>query len=122
MLGFANGNPNLGDSAPTSTYTYDPPRALREQIAENVTDNLSRAIWQDPAFDIRIHSIGFDGDAGLNLAVLQRMANCESCASVAAADANDTSQSKGRFVYAANSADLMDAFLDVAGYIARITY
>lgn len=122
MLGYANSNPNLGDSTPTSTYTYNPSRTLREQIAENVTDNLARAIRQDPAFDIRIHSIGFDGDSGLNLAVLERMANCEGCDTVASSDANDTSQSKGRFVYADDSADLMDAFLDVAGYIARITY
>jgi Flp pilus assembly protein TadG len=120
--GFANASPNLGDSTPTSTYTYDPSDALREQIAQNVTDNLARAIRQDPAFDIRIHSIGYDGDAGLNVAVLERIANCEDCLNVAAADANDTSQSKGRFVYASNSAELMDAFLDVAGYIARITY
>lgn len=122
MTGYANASPNLGDSTPSSTYTYDPGRTLREQISENVTDNLARAIRQDPAFDIRIHSIGFAGDEGLNVAVLQRMANCEDCAGVASSDATDTSQSKGRFVYAEDSADLMDAFLDVAGYIARITY
>ena len=76
MLGYANSNPNLGDSTPTSTYTYNPSTALREQIAENVTDNLARVIRQDPAFDIRIHSIGFVGDSGLVLAVVERLANC----------------------------------------------
>ncbi|MDA0206718.1 MAG: VWA domain-containing protein [Acidobacteria bacterium] len=122
MAGFANSNPNLGDSTPTATYTYQPSDTRREQIARNVTDNLARAIRQDPAFDIRIHSIGYNGDAGLNLAVLERIANCQDCPNVSASDANDTSQSKGRFVAASNAADLIDAFLDVAGYIARITY
>jgi Flp pilus assembly protein TadG len=122
MAGFANSNPSLGDSTPSSTYTYNPSSTRRQQIARNVTDNLARAIRQDPAFDIRIHSIGYNGTSGLNLSVLERIANCEGCLTVDPADAIDTSQSKGRFVVASNAADLLDAFLDVAGYIARITY
>lgn len=122
MSGYENANPYLGDSTPSSTYTYDPSDSLRRDIAKNVTDNLARQIRQDPNFDIRIHSVGYDGGGGLDLGVLQRIANCEDCPNVDSADANDTSQSRGRFVYATNASDLMDAFLDVAGYIARITY
>lgn len=121
MWGFW-GSPYLGDTTPTQTYTYDPSINRRETIARNVADNLARAIRQDPTYDIRIHSIGFDGGDGLDLSVLQRISNCEGCPLSSPSDQADTSQSKGRYVVASNANDLMDAFLDVAGYIARITY
>lgn len=120
MWGFW-GNPYLGDTTPTQTYTYSPSTSRRQAIARNVADNFARAIRQDPTYDIRIHSIGYDGGDGLNLSVLQRIANCESCPQNSSSDQADTSQSRGRYVVATNANDLMDAFLDVAGYIARIT-
>lgn len=116
------GNIYLGDSTPSWSYTYAPSNSRKEKLAKNVSDNLARAIRQDATYDIRIHSIGYDGGSGLDLDVLQRIANCMDCPQGNASDQADTSQSKGRYVLATNSADLMDAFLDVAGYIARITY
>lgn len=119
MAGYKNMNPTLTGSVTDNNW---PSNSLRQDLAKNIADNIARGIRQDPAFDIRIHSIGFNGSGGLDLSLLERIANCEGCPNVSTADANDTSQSKGRYVSANNSADLMDAFLDVAGYIARITY
>ena len=122
MSGFANSNPYLGDSTPSQYYTYDPSNTLREQISRNVADNLARSIRLEPGFDIRVHTIGYDGGDGLNTAVLERIANCEGCANVDPADESDPDQYNGFYVIATDPSELMNAFLDVAGYIARITY
>lgn len=111
MAGFRNNSPPLTNQ--------DMPNARRQEIAKNVADNLARKIRQDP-LGIRIHTIGYEGNAGLETDVLERIANCEGCAGVDAADAADPTQAKGRYVLARSTAELMQAFLDVAGFIGRI--
>jgi len=97
-----------------------PGNSNRRKIAANVVDNLARIVRQDQRIKARIHTIGYQGDGTILSDVMERVANCDGCANVSAADANDNSQKKGRFV-AANSADeLLVAFLDVAGFIGRI--
>ena len=117
MARYQNGNPLLASTS--SSWPSDP---LCQDIAKNVADNLARTIRQDPAFDIRIHSIGYSGTGGVDRQILELIANCEACTAMSMSEATDTSQSKGRCVSAANASDLMDASLDVVGYIARITY
>lgn len=112
MAGFKNNLPNLNQSNPSN--------GLREDIAKNVADNLARKIRQDP-LSIRIHTIGYEGNAGLEYDVLERLANCEGCGAVDAFDAADATQARGRFVLARSTAELLQAFLDVAGFIGRIT-
>lgn len=111
MAGFKNNFPNLNQS--------DPSNNLRRDIAKNVTDNLARLIRKDP-LGIRIHAIGYEGTSGLEYDVLERMSNCEGCAAVDPMDAADPTQAKGRFVLARSSTQLLQAFLDVAGFIGRI--
>jgi hypothetical protein len=71
--------------------------------------------------NIRIHTIGYEGNDPLQYDVLERLANCDGCTQVDPSDAAGVTQSKGRFVAALNQDDLLSAFLDVAGFIGRIT-
>ena len=112
LAGFKNSGPNLNQS--------DPSDALRIEIAKNLVDNLARDIRQDPNLDIRIHTIGYNGTGGTEQDVLERLANCDGCTFVDAADANDTNQAQGKYVVANNSAELLQAFLDIAGFIGRL--
>ena len=112
LLGFKNNNTAiLNQSSPSNNQ--------RKQIAANVTDNLARVIRQDP-LGIRLHSIGYQGDDPPQMDVLERVSNCEGCGFVDAADMNDPNQQNGRTVMASNQGELMQAFLDVTGFIGRI--
>lgn len=112
LLGFRNSSTAiLNQSSPSN--------AQRRQIAANITDNLARAIRQDP-LGIRLHSIGYEGDDPPEMDVLERVSNCEGCANVDQADLNDPTQHRGRTVMAATQGELMQAFLDVTGFIGRI--
>ncbi len=113
MAGFRNRSPDLN-------RTTVPNEGWAENIGANVTDNLARTIRQDPSLDIRIHTIGYQGDGALLVDVLERLANCDGCTQVDPVDAADTRQSKGRFVAADAEDELLSAFLDVAGFIGRI--
>ena len=91
--------------------------SLHRNVAANVVDNLARLVRQDTILNIRIHGIGFQSVAPV---VMERIANCKGCGSVDASDAIDPTQAKGTFVFAANTSELMSAFLEVAGFIGRI--
>lgn len=112
LAGFKNGTPDFGSGAVT--------KAERIQIAKNSADNIARLIRRDAGLSPRIHTIGYQGNEPVRVDVLERIANCDGCPNVDAADAADSSQMKGRFVTATNSAQLLTAFLDVAGFIGRI--
>ncbi|MBI1357201.1 MAG: VWA domain-containing protein [Acidobacteria bacterium] len=113
LLGFKNNSTTiLNKSNPSTTE--------REQIAANVTDSLARLIRKDP-MGIRLHAIGYEGTETLEMDVLERIANCQDCTRVDAADAADTTQAKGRLVMAQTQQELLQAFLDIAGFIGRIT-
>ena len=93
----------------------------REQIAANVVDNLARKVRQDTFLKPRIHVIGYEGDSPLEQDVLQRLSNCGGCALVDPLDAADQTQAKGILVLAADKNELMQAFLEIAGFIGRLT-
>lgn len=112
LSGFRAASPNFVQTSPSNAW--------RRNIAANAVDNLARLIRQDTTLNIRIHSIGYEGNEPLQYDVLERLANCDGCPQVAAADAADVTQAKGRFVAALDQDDLLSAFLDVAGYIGRI--
>jgi len=95
--------------------------ARRREIAANVVDNLARAVRRDVNLQARIHTIGYEGTGVVLSDIMERLANCDGCTNVAAADAADTTQKKGRFVTATSADELLTAFLDVAGFIGRIT-
>lgn len=111
LSGYWAGSPALGPN-PTNNQ--------RRQIAKNVLDNLARLIRKDTTLNPRVHAIGYSGTGGTDVDVLERVANCDGCSFVDAADANDADQAKGRFVLASSSDELLTAFLDVAGFIGRI--
>jgi hypothetical protein len=113
MAGFKNSNPPLTNTNMSNT--------AREQIAANVVDNLARKVRQDALLKPRIHVIGYEGDATLEQEVLQRLANCGGCPLVDPVDAADSNQAKGMLVLAADSNELMQAFLEISGFIGRIT-
>ena len=96
-------------------------RAEREQIAANVVDNLARKVRQDQFIKPRIHVIGYEGNSPLEQSVLQRLSNCGGCPLADPVDAADDTQAKGMMVLAANQNELMQAFLEIAGFIGRIT-
>ncbi len=112
LAGFKNQNPNLNDTSLTE--------AEAGPIAKNVVDNLARAIRKEPTLQVRIHTIGYNGTGGTDQDVLERLANCDGCPSVDPIDAADAAQAKGLYVAASNSAELMQAFLDIAGFIGRL--
>ena len=111
LAGFKNGSPPLTSLNNTR----------REEIAANVLDNLARIVRKDATLNARIHTIGYQGTGAILTDVMQRVANCDGCPNVAAADAADPTQKKGRFVAATTADELLTAFLDVAGFIGRIT-
>ncbi|MEZ5363465.1 MAG: VWA domain-containing protein [Bryobacterales bacterium] len=113
LAGFKNSAPPLFDNNMSS--------AEREQIAANVVDNLARKVRRDSVLKPRIHVIGYEGSSTLERSVLERLSNCGGCANVDATDAADTTQAKGKLVLASNQAQLMQAFLEVSGFIGRIT-
>ena len=113
LAGFKNASPPLFDN--------DMSGAEREQIAANVVDNLARKIRQDQFLKPRIHVIGYEGNETLEQSVLQRLANCGGCPLADPADAADDTQAKGMLVLAANQNELLQAFLEIAGFIGRIT-
>jgi Flp pilus assembly protein TadG len=113
LAGFKNATPPLTN---TNMST-----AAREQIAANVVDNLARKVRQDTFLKPRIHVIGYEGDSPLEQEVLQRLANCGGCALVDPLDAADQNQAKGMLVLAADKNELMQAFLEIAGFIGRLT-
>jgi Flp pilus assembly protein TadG len=113
MAGFRNASPPLSNN--------NMPDSDRINIAANVIDNLSRKVRQDQVLKPRIHTIGYEGTDPLDLDVLERMANCGGCTLVDPVDAADTTQAKGMFVLATDTNELMQAFLDIAGFIGRIT-
>jgi Flp pilus assembly protein TadG len=131
-LWFPQASPTAGDIFPagvalagfrnaTPALTNNLSNAAREDIAANVIDNLSRMVRGDTVLKPRIHTIGYDGGSSLDLDVLERMANCGGCASVSASDASDPDQATGKFVLATSSDELLQAFLDISGFIGRIT-
>lgn len=111
LAGFKNASP------PLTTLN----NARREEISANVLDNLARIVRKDATLNARIHTIGYQGTGAILTDVMQRVANCDGCPNVAAADAADPTQKKGRFVAATTADELLTAFLDVAGFIGRIT-
>ncbi|MCB1021254.1 MAG: VWA domain-containing protein [Bryobacterales bacterium] len=113
LAGFKNSAPPLFDN--------DMSNAEREEIAANVVDNLARKVRQDGFLKPRIHVIGYEGNSPLEQSVLERLSNCGGCANVDPVDATDTDQAKGKLVLASNQAQLMQAFLEVSGFIGRIT-
>ena len=70
---------------------------------------------------VRLHAIGYEGNEALELDVLERIANCKDCTRVDPADGNDPNQANGRLVMARRQEELLQAFLDIAGFIGRIT-
>lgn len=112
LAGFRDASPNLTNTNPSLTW--------RQNIAANSVDNLARLIRKDTTLNARIHTIGYQGTDPLEYDVLERLANCDGCTRVAAADATDVTQAKGRFVAALNQDELLSAFLDVAGFIGRL--
>jgi hypothetical protein len=105
----------------TPALTNNLSKAQRETLAANVIDNLSRGVRQDQFLKPRIHTIGYEGNSALDLDVLERMANCGGCSLVDPADAADPNQAEGKFVLATSSDELMQAFLEISGFIGRIT-
>lgn len=112
LAGFRAASPNFSQSNPSNSW--------RLNIAANAVDNLARLIRQDTTLNIRIHTIGYEGNEPLQYDVLERLANCDGCPQVSGSDAADVTQAKGRFVAALDQDDLLSAFLDVAGFIGRI--
>ena len=110
LAGYAASNPPLQNPVNSNGN-------LHKNVAANTVDNLARLVRHDANLNIRIHTIGFQSVAPV---VMERIANCEGCPGVDAADAADPTQSKGTFVFAASSSELMSAFLEVAGFIGRI--
>jgi Flp pilus assembly protein TadG len=113
LAGFRDASPNLA----SPNMSDD---AWRLDIAANTVDNLARLIRQNNTLNVRIHTIGYEGNEPLQYDVLERLANCDGCTRVAGSDATDVTQAKGRFVAALDQDDLLSAFLDVAGFIGRI--
>ena len=113
LAGFKNTAPPLSNNNMST--------ANREQIAANVVDNLARKVRQDQFLKPRIHVIGYQGTDPIEQAVLERLANCGGCPLADATDAADPNQAKGMLVLASDANELMQAFLDIAGFIGRIT-
>lgn len=113
LAGFKNGAPPLSNNNMSN--------AAREQIAANVVDNLARKVRQDQFLKPRIHVIGYEGNSPLEQSVLQRLANCGGCPLADPTDQADDTQAKGMVVLAADQNELMQAFLEIAGFIGRLT-
>lgn len=113
LAGFKNAMPPLFDN--------DMSNNEREQIAANVVDNLARRIRQDQFLKPRIHVVGYEGNSPLEQSVLQRLANCGGCPLADSTDQADDTQAKGMLVLAADQNELMQAFLEIAGFIGRLT-
>ncbi len=113
LAGFKNLLPPLFDNNMSS--------AERGEVAANVVDNLAREIRKDQFLQPRIHVIGYEGNSPLEQSVLQRLSNCGGCPLADPLDQADANQAKGKMVVAANQNELMQAFLEIAGFIGRLT-